>query len=151
MKLDKVAELDGRKVWLAILSDPDDPASWDAATPDFGLLACLDGWDENELAIFAAAAAARKPSEAAFAGEEAESALDALRAAAPKIHATAREEEPLDESVWYMFYANTKPDPVTRVPPPLIVALRSTDPRIGEFKLMAGRFAEAMNDVLERD
>ena len=91
------------------------------------------------------------PSEIAFGGLAAAQARTALAGVAPDLPSTIRGDEPLDESVWYMFFASYEPDPATRRQPPLIVAFRAGDPRAADFKRLSARFAEAMNDVLERD
>ena len=152
MGLEKAAEQDGRTVWLAALESPGEAAAWrEKVGPRAGILACLDGWSHAELAEFCAAAAALAPCEVAFFGPGAEAACRAMSAAAPKVPVCARGEEPLDESVWYMFFSNEEPDPVTRRPPPLIVALRQGDARVAEFRALAARFSAAMNEVLERE
>jgi hypothetical protein len=152
MSFEKVAEQDGREVWLAVLSRPGEAASWaGTALPRGGVLAYLDGWDDAQLAEFCREVLKLAPSEAAFGGEAAAAARAALALAAPGLPSTARGDEPLDESVWYMFFASYEPDPATRRQPPLIVAFRAGDPRAGEFRLLAGRFAAAMNEVLERE
>ncbi len=151
MSLTKVAELDGREVWLAVLSRPEEPASWaGVARPRGGVLAYLDGWTDAELTVFCRGLLALEPSEAAFAGAAAAEAREALARVAPAIASTARGDEPLDESVWYMFFASYEPDPATRRQPPLIVAFREGDPRVAVFKAVAARFGAAMNEVLER-
>ena len=86
------------------------------------------------------------PEDGAAAGD----ARVALALLAPNLPSTIRSDEPLDESVWYMFFASYEPDLSTRRQPPLIVAFREGDPRVAQFRLIAGRFAEAMNEVLER-
>lgn len=152
MSFEKVAEQDGREVWLAVLAAPEDPARWaGTAKPRGGVLAYLDGWDDGELRRFCAEVLKLQPSEMAFGGEAAAAAREALKAVAPDLPSTVRGEEPLDESVWYMFFASYEPDPATRRQPPLIVAFRGGDPRIAEFQRVAARFAEAMNEVLERE
>ena len=152
MSLEKAAEQDGRTVWLATLTRPGEAAAWrETVGPRAGILACLDGWSASEIAEFCAAAAALAPCEVAFFGPVAEAARRAMSAAAPKTPVSAREDEPLDESVWYMFFSSDEPDPVTRRPPPLIVALRQGDARVAEFRALAARFSAAMNEVLERE
>jgi hypothetical protein len=86
----------------------------------------------------------------AFGGAAAAAARTALSRVAPALPSTARGDEPLDESVWYMFFASYEPDPATRRQPPLIVAFRAGDPRIDAFRRIAARFTAAMNDVFER-
>lgn len=152
MSLEKAAEQDGREVWLAVLAAPEDPAGWaGTAKPRGGVLAYLDGWDRDELTRFSREVLRLLPSEMAFAGAEASEARDALASVSPDLPSTVRGDEPLDESVWYMFFASYAPDPATRRQPPLIVAFRDGDPRIAEFRRLAANFAAAMNDVLERE
>jgi hypothetical protein len=151
VSFEKVAEQDGREVWLAALKRPEEPASWAAtARPRGGVLAYLDGWNDAELTAFSREVLKLAPSEAAFGGEAAAEAREALARVAPDLPSTARGEEPLDESVWYMYFASYEPDPATRTQPPLIVAFREGDPRIAQFRAIAARFAAAMNEVLER-
>ncbi|NNN07380.1 MAG: hypothetical protein HKL90_15925 [Elusimicrobia bacterium] len=152
MSLEKVAILDGREVWLAVLAAPEEAALWaGTAQPRGGVLAYLDGWSEAELTRFCAEILKLSPSELAFAGAAAASARAALTRVDPTLPSTARGDEPLDESVWYMFFASYEPDPATRRQPPLIVAFRDNDVRIAQFRLIAARFAAAMNEVLERE
>ena len=152
MSFEKVAEQDGREVWLAVLSEPEDAAGWSTvAKPRGGVLAFLDGWDDEELDRFCAEILKLKPSEAAFGGEAATEAREALARADAEMASTVRDDEPLDESVWYMFFTSYEPDPATRAQPPLIVAFREGDERIKVFRGLAARFAAAMNDVLERE
>jgi hypothetical protein len=152
MSLEKVAEQDGREVWLAVLADPAELSSWvGTAKPRGGVLAYLDGWNDEELTRFSREVLKLLPSEAAFGGAAAAEAREALARVAPDLPSTVRGGEPLDESVWYMFFASYEPDPATRRQPPLIVAFRDGDPRVAEFQRLAARFAEAMNAVLERD
>jgi len=152
MSFEKVAEQDGREVWLAVLAAPEEAAGWaGTAKPRGGVLAYLDGWDDAELARFCAEILKLSPSEMAFGGAAAAQARAALARLAPDLPSTVRSDEPLDESVWYMFFASYEPDPATRRQPPLIVAFRDGDPRVNEFKRIAARFAEAMNEVLERE
>ncbi len=152
MSLEKVAEQDGREVWLAVLDRPEDAADWaGTARPRGGILAYLDGWSAAELDRFCAEALKLAPSEAAFAGAAAAEARAALARKAPGLASTVRGGEPLDESVWYMFFASYEPDPATRRQPPLIVAFRAGDPRAEEFRRLAARFPAAMNEVLERE
>lgn len=152
MSFEKVAEQDGREVWLAVLSRPGEPASWAAtAKPRGGVLAYLDGWNDAELTEFSREVLKLSPSEAAFAGKYAAEAREALARVAPNLPSTVRGDEPLDESVWYMFFASYEPDPATRRQPPLIVAFREGDERADAFRRIASRFADAMNDVLERE
>lgn len=152
MSFEKVAEQDGREVWLAVLAAPEEAAGWaGTAQPRGGVLAYLDGWGDAELARFCAEILKLKPSEMAFGGAAAAQARAALARLAPDLPSTVRSDEPLDESVWYMFFASYEPDPATRRQPPLIVAFRDGDPRIQEFQRIAARFAAAMNDVLERE
>lgn len=151
MSFTKVAEQDGREVWLAVLSRPEEPASWaGTARPRGGVLAFLDGWDDAELTSFCREVLRLAPSEAAFAGTQAGAAREALARLAPALPSTVRGDEPLDESVWYMFFASYEPDPATRRQPPLIVAFREGDPRVASFKSIAARFGAAMDEVLER-
>jgi hypothetical protein len=148
---EKVAEQDGREVWLAVLTRPEDAASWaGTARPRGGVLAFLDGWNADELGRFCGEILKLLPSEAAFAGAQAADARSALALQAPDLPSTVRGDEPLDESVWYMFFASYEPDPGTRRQPPLIVAFRDGDARIPAFRALAARFPAAMNDVLER-
>ena len=152
MSFEKVADQDGREVWLAVLAAPEEAARWaGTAEPRGGVLAYLDGWDSAELGRFCAEILKLRPSEMAFGGAAAALAREALARLAPTLPSTVRSDEPLDESVWYMFFASYEPDPATRRQPPLIVAFRDGDPRAGEFKRIAARFAAAMNDVLERE
>jgi len=152
MGFEKVAEQDGREVWLATLAAPEEPASWaGTARPRGGVLAYLDGWDDAALTRFCAEILKLAPSEMAFGGEQAAAAREALARVAPSLPSTVRGGEPLDESVWYMFFASYEPDPATRRQPPLIVAFREDDARVAEFRLIAARFAAAMNEVLERE
>lgn len=152
MSFEKAAEQDGREVWLAVLAEPEEAAAWaGTAKPRGGVLAYLDGWDDARLARFCAEVLKLAPSEMAFGGAAAAQARAALARAAPDLPSTARGDEPLDESVWYMFFASYEPDPATRRQPPLIVAFRAGDPRAAEFRALAARFAAAMNDVLERE
>lgn len=152
MSFEKVAEQDGREVWLAVLSRPGEPASWAAtARPRGGVLAYLDGWDDAQLTEFSREVLKLAPSEAAFGGAAAGAAREALARVAPDLPSTVRGDEPLDESVWYMFFASYEPDPSTRRQPPLIVAFLEGDARAAQFRLLAGRFAAAMNEVLERE
>src|SRR5579871_5292718 len=151
MGFEKVAELDGREVWLATLAAPEEAAGWaGTAKPRGGVLAYLDGWDAAALGRFCAEILKLAPSEMAFAGEAAAAAREALARVDPAMPSTARGDEPLDESVWYMFFASYEPDPSTRRQPPLIVAFREGDPRVASFRFIAARFAAAMNEVLER-
>jgi hypothetical protein len=151
MSFTKVAEQDGREVWLAVLSRPEEPASWaGTARPRGGVLAFLDGWDDAELTAFCREVLILAPSEAAFAGTQASAAREALARLAPALPSTVRGDEPLDESVWYMFFASYEPDPATRRQPPLIVAFREGDPRVAGFNSIAARFGAAMDEVLER-
>ena len=152
MSLEKLAEQDGREVWLAVLSEPDDAAQWaPLARPRAGVLAFLDGWDGDRLESFARAMKSFAPYEVAFGGESAPEAADALKSAAPELASSARAEEALDESVWYMFYASYEPVGASDRQPPLIVAFLQDDPQIEEFRSLCARFAEAMNAVLERE
>lgn len=152
MSFEKVAEQDGREVWLAVLAAPEEAAGWaGTAKPRGGALAYLDGWDDAALGRFCAEILKLKPSEMAFGGAAAAQARAALARLAPDLPSTVRSDEPLDESVWYMFFASYEPDPATRRQPPLIVAFRGGDPRVDEFKRIAARFAAAMNEVLERE
>jgi hypothetical protein len=152
MSLEKAAEQDGREVWLAVLERPEEAASWAGTSrPRGGVLAYLDGWDDAALSRFCAEVLKLAPSEAAFGGDAAAAARAALARVAPGLPSTVRGGEPLDESVWYMFFASYEPDPATRRPPPLIVAFRAGDPRVEEFRALAARFADAMNEVLERE
>ena len=152
MSFEKVAEQDGREVWLAVLAAPEEAARWaGTARPRGGVLAYLDGWDAAELGRFCAEILKLEPSEMAFGGAAAAAAREALALVAPDLPSTVRSDEPLDESVWYMFFASYESAPATRRQPPLITAFRDGDPRIAEFKRIAARFAEAMNDVLERE
>ena len=152
MSFEKVAEQDGREVWLAVLAAPEDAARWaGTAKPRGGVLAWLDGWDGAELGRFCAEILRLQPSEMAFAGADAAAAREALALVAPDLPSTARSDEPLDESVWYMFFASYEPDPATRRQPTLLVAFRDGDPRIDVFKRIAARFAEAMKEVFERE
>lgn len=152
MSFEKVAEQDGREVWLAVLSAPEEAAGWaGTARPRGGVLAYLDGWDSDELSRFCVEILKLEPSEMAFGGEAAAAAREALARVAPELPSTARGGEPLDESVWYMFFSSYEPDPATRRQPPLIVAFRDGDRRVAEFLRIAKRFAAAMNDVLERE
>lgn len=152
MSFAKVAEQDGREVWLAVLSSPEDAAGWaGTAQPRGGVLAYLDGWSGEELGRFCAEVLKLKPSEMAFGGEAAPAARTALAKLDPGTASTVRHDEPLDESVWYMFFASYEPDPATRRQPPLIVAFREGDPRIEKFSALCRRFAAAMNEVLERE
>ena len=151
MNFEKVAEQDGREVWLAVLAAPDEAARWaGTAKPRGGVLAYLDGWGPAELGRFCAEVLKLEPSELAFGGAAAASAREALTLGAPDMPSTARSDEPLDESVWYMFFASYEPDPATRSQPPLIAAFRAGDPRIDGFRRIAARFSAAMNEVLER-
>ncbi|MFI5361586.1 MAG: hypothetical protein ACHQ49_06425 [Elusimicrobiota bacterium] len=152
MSFEKVAEQDGREVWLAVLAAPEEAARWaGTAKPRGGVLAYLDGWDAGDLGRFCSEILKLGPSEMAFAGAAAGEARAALALLAPKLPSTVRSDEPLDESVWYMFFASYEPDPATRRQPPLIVAFRDGDSRIGRFRRLAERFPAAMNDVLERE
>ncbi len=152
MSFDKVADQDGREVWLAVLAAPEEVSRWvGTAKPRGGVLAYLDGWDSAELGRFCAEILKLEPSEMAFAGADAAAARETLALIAPNLSSTIRSDEPLDESVWYMFFASYEPDPATRAQPPLIVAFRDRDPRIENFKRIAARFPEAMNEVLERE
>jgi hypothetical protein len=152
MSFEKVAEQDGREVWLAVLAAPDEAARWaGTAKPRGGVLAYLDGWDAVELERFCVEILKLQPSEMAFGGAAAPAAREALALVDPELPSTLRSDEPLDESVWYMFFASYEPDPATRSQPPLIVAFREGDPRIDGFRRIAARFPEAMNDVLERE
>jgi hypothetical protein len=152
MGFEKVAEQDGREVWLATLSDPAEPAGWaGTAKPRGGVLAYLDGWDDAQLGRFCAEILRLEPSEMAFAGDAAAAARAALARVAPAIPSTVRGDELLDESVWYMFFASYEPDLASRRQPPLIVAFREGDVRIAHFRLIAARFVAAMNEVLERE
>jgi hypothetical protein len=152
VSFEKVAEQDGREVWLAVLAAPEEAAGWaGTAKPRGGVLAYLDGWDARELEQFCAETLKLAPSELAFGGEAAEEAREALELVAPDLPSSARGDEPLDESVWYMFFTSYEPDPATRRQPPLIVAFREGDPRVAEFRFIAARFAAAMSEVLERE
>jgi hypothetical protein len=152
MSFDKVAEQDGREVWLAVLSSPDEVSRWvGTAKPRGGVLAYLDGWDPSELGRFCGEILNLEPSEMAFGGAAAAAAREALALIAPNMPSTVRSDEPLDESVWYMFFSSYEPEPGTRRQPPLIVAFREADPRIENFKRIAARFAPAMDEVLERE
>jgi hypothetical protein len=152
VSFEKVAEQDGREVWLAVLSSPEEVSRWaGTAEPRVGVLAYLDGWDPAELGRFCAGILKLQPSEMAFGGAVAAQARAALARLAPSLPSTARNDEPLDESVWYMFFASYEPDPATRRQPPLIVAFRDGDARIESFRRIAARFAAAMNEVLERE
>lgn len=152
MSFEKVAEQDGREVWLAVLSAPEDAARWaGTAKPRGGVLAFLDGWDDAELGRFCTEILKLQPSEMAFGGKAAPAARAALARLAPDLPSTVRSDEPLDESVWYMFFASYAPDTATRRQPPLIVAFRAGDPRIDGFSRLAERFPAAMNEVLERE
>jgi len=161
MALEKVAEQDGREVWLATLSGPGDAASWaGTARPGCGVLAYLEegDWDADETDRFVEEVLKFSPSEVAAAGSgcaDLEAALDqelSLRPRAPAVATTAHPDKALDEAVWYMFFA-TIPTvaPGELRQPPLIVAFRAGDPRAGELRALAARFAAAMNDVLERE
>jgi hypothetical protein len=152
MSFEKVAEQDGREVWLAVLAAPEEAARWaGTARPRGGVLAFLDGWDEAELGSFCNEILKLEPSEMAFGGKAAAAAREALALVDPEMPSTVRSDEPLDESVWYMFFASYEPDPATRRQPPLIVAFRDGDPRAERFKRIAERFPDAMNEVLERE
>lgn len=152
MSFERVAEQDGREVWLAVLSAPEEAALWaGTAKPRGGVLAYLDGWGDGELGRFCAEVLKLEPSEMAFGGKAAPAARAALAKLDPGTASTVRHDEPLDESVWYMFFASYEPDPATRRQPPLIVAFRKGDQRIEKFSALARRFAAAMNDVLERE
>ena len=152
MSFEKVAEQDGREVWLAVLAAPDEVSRWaGTAKPRGGVLAYLDGWDPAELGRFCVEILKLDLSEMAFGGAAAGDAREALALLAPKLPSTVRSDEPLDESVWYMFFSSYEPEPATRRQPPLIVAFRDADPRIDNFKRIAARFPAAMNEVLERD
>jgi hypothetical protein len=152
MSFERVAAQDGREVWLAVLAAPEEVARWvGTARPRGGVLAYLDGWSPEELGRFCVEILKLEPSEMAFGGAAAGDAREALALLAPKLPSTVRSDEPLDESVWYMFFASYEPDPATRTQPPLIVAFRDGDPRIENFKRIAARFPEAMNEVLERE
>lgn len=152
MSFRKVAEQDGREVWLGILSSPEEVSDWaGTARPKGGVLAFLDDWDAGELDRFAAQVLKLQPSEAAFAGTQATQAREALARMAPGLPSTVRGDEPMDESVWYMFFASYEPDPATRRQPPLIVAFREGDLRAAQFELLCARFTAAMDEVLERE
>lgn len=152
MSFEKVAEQDGREVWLAVLAAPEEVSRWAGTSkPRGGVLAFLDGWDAAELGRFCAEILKLEPSEMAFGGKAAAEARESLALVDPEMPSTVRSDEPLDESVWYMFFASYEPDPATRRQPPLIVAFRGEDPRIEQFKRIAARFPEAMNEVLERE
>ena len=152
MAFEKAAEQDGREVWLATLSSPEGAAAWvGTARPRGGVLAYLDGWDDSELGRFCVEVLRLSPSEMAFGGSSAAAARAALGRVDSALASSVRGDEPLDESVWYMFFASYEPDLATRRQPPLIVAFREGDPRISEFKRIAARFAAAMNDVLVRE
>jgi hypothetical protein len=152
MSFRKVAGQDGREVWLAVLDAPEQAADWaGTARPRGGVLAYLDGWESDQLDCFAAEVLKLSPSEAAFGGLEAARARAALARTAPGLPSSARGDEPLDESVWYMFFASYEPDTETRRQPPLIVAFRKGDPRIAQFERLCARFTAAMNEVLERE
>jgi hypothetical protein len=152
MSFEKVAQQDGREVWLAVLAAPEEVSRWaGTARPRGGVLAYLDGWAPEELGRFCVEILKLEPSEMAFAGKAAAAARVALALVAPDLPSTVRSDEPLDESVWYMFFASYEPDPATRIQPPLIVAFRDGDPRIDGFRRLAARFPEAMNEVLERE
>lgn len=152
MALEKLAEQDGREVLLSVVGRPEDAASWASrAHAGAGVLAYLDGWSPAELSRLAAAFRPLKPSEVAFGGTGAAAAREAYLKAVPGAVCSAREDEPLDESVWYMFFASYEPDPSTRRQPPLIVAFRPGDARAEEFRSLCARFTEAMSDVLERE
>jgi hypothetical protein len=148
----RVAEQDGREVWLAVLAAPEEAAGWaGTARPRGGVLAYLDGWDPAELGRFCVEILKLQPSEMAFGGAAAAVAREALARVAPDLPSTVRSDEPLDESVWYMFFASYEPEPATFRQPPLIVAFRDGDPRIDNFRRIAARFPAAMNEVLERE
>jgi hypothetical protein len=152
MSFEKVAEQDGREVWLAVLAAPEEAARWaGTARPRGGVLAFLDGWNTAELGLFCVEILKLQPSEMAFGGAAAGDAREALALVAPNLPSTVRSDEPLDESVWYMFFTSYEPEPATRRQPPLIVAFRDGDPRIENFKRIAARFPAAMNEVLERE
>ena len=152
MSFEKVAEQDGREVWVAVLAAPVEAARWaGTARPRGGVLAYLDGWNAVELGLFCVEILKLEPSEMAFGGAAAAVAREALARVAPALPSTVRSDEPLDESVWYMFFASYEPDPATRRQPPLIVAFRDGDPRIENFKRIAARFSAAMDEVLERE
>ena len=64
---------------------------------------------------------------------------------------STHEEEELDESVWYMFFATIdRGAPAGPRQPPLVVAFADGDSRADAFKSIAARFGAAMNEVLER-
>ena len=152
MSFEKVAQQDGREVWLAVLSSPEEVSRWiGTAKPRGGVLAYLDGWDAGDLGRFCAEILKLEPSEMAFGGAAAAEAREALALVDPELPSTVRSDEPLDESVWYMFFSSYEPDPATRAQPPLIVAFRDGDPRIANFRRLAERFPEAMAEVLERE
>ena len=152
MSFERVAEQDGREVWLAVLAAPEEVSRWvGTSKPRGGVLAFLDGWNPAELGRFCVEILKLEPSEMAFGGAAAGDAREALALLAPNLPSTVRSDEPLDESVWYMFFSSYEPDPATRAQPPLIVAFRDGDPRINGFKLLAARFPDAMNEVLERE
>ncbi|MBI3565602.1 MAG: hypothetical protein HY079_10435 [Elusimicrobia bacterium] len=161
MAFEKAAELDGREVWLATLSRPEDAAAWaGTARQDCGVLLFLepDDWDADQLDRFVEEVLKYAPSEVAIAGDSAHDARAAFEQE-QRLHprprttmVTAREDEELDESVWYMFYATidgVKAGDLKQ--PPLIVAFVEGDPRAAAFKSIAARFGAAMNEVLERD
>jgi hypothetical protein len=161
MSFEKVAEQDGREVWLAALSSPEDAASWAAtARPGCGVLVFLDAdaWDADQLDRFVEATLKFQPSEVAAAGSGAtdlEDAFDqelALHPREPVVLTTAHPDDAVDEAVWYMFFATiTGLPPGELRQPPLIVAFREGDERIEAFRRISARFAAAMNDVLERE
>jgi len=161
MSFEKVAEQDGREVWLAVLAAPEEAAGWTAgARPGCGVLVFLDAdaWDADELDRFVEETLKFSPSEVATAGAGAtdvEEAFDqelALHPRKPAVLTTAHPDDALDEAVWYMFFATIPGLPPGELrQPPLVVAFREGDPRIKEFRGLASRFAAAMNDVLERE
>lgn len=160
MSLTKIAEQDGREVWLAVVESPRDPASWESATPGCGVLAFLDedAWDADAIDEFVEEVLKRSPSEVATAGSGAadlEAAFDqelALRPRGTPVAITSHPDKTLDEAVWYMFYA-TIPGASAGAPrqPPLVAAVRAGDPRVEELRALGARFADAMNEVLERE
>lgn len=161
MSLEKIAEQDGREVWLAVLAAPGDAASWaGTARPDCGVLAYLDAdaWTADETDAFVEAVVKLSPSEVAAGGSAAVELKEAfeqelkLHPRTPPVAATAHPDKSLDEAVWYMFFATIPERPAGELKqPPLIVSFRAGDPRVEQFKALAANFAAAMNDVLERE
>ena len=160
MSFEKVAEQDGREVWLAVLARPGEAASWSGPDlKDGGVLLFLDAetWDADGLDAFVEAVLRLGPSEIAVsgtAGDEVKDAFDQelkLHPLPRPVSVTVREEEELDESVWYMFFATIdRGAPAGPRQPPLVVAFADGDSRADAFKSIAARFGAAMNEVLER-